>query len=339
MRTRNPFVLAMLGAAAAYVAVSRRQPGTAGRAVSLFVRMGLVVIAIRVTLTALLGVRSPGTTILTLPSLELPEWAAGVSLGGAVTVEQVLFASYQGLQLAVILVCFGAANSVCSSYRLLRSVPPVLHEAGVAVGVAVSLTPQLVVSVTRVRSAHRLRGRPGGLRGMRGVVMPVLEESLERAIAMAASMDVRGYGRSAAVPAARRRLAAGALLVGLVGLVVGSYALLDGTAPAALRVPALAFGGVAVVVGLGVAGGRVRRTSYRRDVWEASEWGVSCCGVLAAACVVALGGGPGAVTPTAPPAWPTVPALALVAAALAAAPAVVAPPVPGTATSGREGGR
>jgi energy-coupling factor transport system permease protein len=331
-RTRNPLLLLLVGAAAAFVASSRRQPGAAGTAVGVFVRVGLVVIAIRVVLTALLGARIPGTTILTLPSVDLPEWAAGVTLGGAVTWEQLLAAVYGGLQLAVVLVCFGAANAVASAYRLLRSVPPVLHEAGVAVGVAVSLTPQLVVSVGRVRAARRLRGRPGGLRGVTGTIIPVLEESLERAVHMAASMDVRGYGRTAAVAAGRRRLAAGALLVGLVGLLVGAYAVLDGTAPAVLRLPALAVGTVAVVAGLGLAGRRVRRTTHRPDHWGLSEWAVAGCGVATAACVLAIGAGPALTTPTAPPTWPTVPLLGLAAGLLAAAPGLLAPPVPGAAS-------
>ena len=104
-----------------------------------------------------------------------------------------------------------------------------------AVAVAVTLAPQLVVSVGRVRAARRLRGRPGGLRGVRGTVMPVLEEALERSVRLAASMDVRGYGRTEVVTPAAPHRPRGALLVGLAGLVVGSFALLDGSAPAVLR--------------------------------------------------------------------------------------------------------
>ena len=59
-RTPNPVVLALLGAAVLNVAVARRQPGPAGRAVGVFVRLGLVVIAIRVPLTVLVGARVAG---------------------------------------------------------------------------------------------------------------------------------------------------------------------------------------------------------------------------------------------------------------------------------------
>ena len=328
-RTTNPVILGLLAAAVLNVAVARRQPGPAGHAIGVFVRVGVVVIAIRVALTVLIGVRAQGSLIFTLPAVDLPDWAAGVSLGGPVTWEQVLGAVYAGLQLAVILGCFGAVNAVASAYRLLRSLPPVLHEAGVAVAVAVTLAPQLVVSVGRVRSARRLRGRPGGWRGVRGTVMPVLEDALVRSVRLAASMDVRGYGRTAAVSAGARRTATATLLVGLAGLVVGSFAVLDGTAPAVLRLPMVAFGATACVVGLTLAGRRIHRTVHRPDPWGLPEWGVSLCGLATAACMGLADQGEVLAPPTRPLVWPTVTLLALVPPVLAVLPAWISPPLPG----------
>src|SRR5205085_5619596 len=123
------------------------------------------------------------------------DWAAGVTLGGPVTLESLAAGFVEGLQLAVLLACVGAANSLASPYRLLRSMPAVLYELGVAVTVALSFAPQAVVSVQVVREARRLRGRPSsGLRGMRGLAVPVLETALERSLVLAASMDRRGFG-------------------------------------------------------------------------------------------------------------------------------------------------
>ena len=325
--TRNPVLLLLLGGAVANVAVARRQPGPAGRAVGVFVRLGLVVIAVRVALTVLIGARVPGTTLFTLPSADLPDWAAGVSIGGPVTAEQVVAAVYGGLQLAVILGCFGAVNAVSSAYRLLRALPPVLHEAGVAVAVAVSLAPELVVSVGRVRAARRLRGRPGGIKGVRGTVMPVLEEALERSLHLAASMDVRGYGRRDAVPDATRRLATATLLAGMTGLVIGSFAVLDGSAPAVLRLPLVAAGAASCVVGLSVAGRRIRRTVYRPDPWRVPEFLVSGCGIGTALSVSLVG--TTVLTPsTQPLVWPAVTLVAALPVLFAVAPTWLSPPLP-----------
>ena len=124
-------------------------------------------------------------------------------LGGDVTLEGLLGAVYAGLQLATMLACVGAANALANPRRLLRAVPGALYEVGVAVVVALSFSPQLVEGVGRVRAARRLRGRPHtGLRGLRGVAMPVLEGALERSVDLAAAMDSRGFGRGAGRPPA-----------------------------------------------------------------------------------------------------------------------------------------
>ena len=122
------------------------------------------------------------TVLFELPSVRLPEWAAGFRLGGAVSAEGALAAAYDGLRLGTLLVCVGAANALASPRRLLRSVPAALYEVSVAVVVALSVAPQLVSSVARIRRARALRGDAG--RGpanlMRTVVVPVLHDRAYR---------------------------------------------------------------------------------------------------------------------------------------------------------------
>jgi energy-coupling factor transport system permease protein len=183
-----------------------------------------------------------------------------------------------------------------------------------------------------------LRGRPTGLRGVRGTVMPVLEDALERSVRLAASMDVRGYGRTEAVPARTRRLASMMLLVGLAGLVVGSFAVLDGSAPFVLRLPMVAIGAAACVAGLALSGRRISRTVYRPDPWALPEWTVSACGVAAAATMGLADSGSVLDPPTRPLQWPTVTVLAMLPALFVVLPAWVSPPVPGIGPVGRRTG-
>ena len=162
-------------------------------------------IVIRVVLQIVFGNRLPGHVIVTLPQVPLPSWAQGVSIGGPVTVEAVLGAAVEGMRLAVILVCFGAANSLANPYRLLRCLPAVLYEAGVAVTVSLAFVPEVVIALAAVRDARRLRGRPvRGVAGLRGMAVPVLESALDRSLQLASSMDARGYGRRVGHPAQGR---------------------------------------------------------------------------------------------------------------------------------------
>jgi energy-coupling factor transport system permease protein len=199
---------------------------------------------------------------------------------GPVTRESLLAGLYDGLRLGTIVICVGAANALANPKRLLRSVPAALHEIGTALVVAVTVLPQLVESARRVRSAQALRAGDTRRAGrLRRYLVPVLEDALERSLRLAAGMDTRGYGRSAGAPRAERRLTGALMLAGLCGIAVGTYAVLDHTAPRLLATPMLVLGVVAAVAGLTLAGRRVGRTRYRPDPWRWPEAAVMVSGV------------------------------------------------------------
>jgi len=328
-RVTNPVLLAAILAVCAWVVASRRPESTWARSFGTLLRLGLVVVVIRVLVQVLFGLRTPGRTLFTLPSLTLPHWMAGVSVGGPVTADAVVGSACQGLRLAAILGCVGAANALVSPFRLLRCVPAALYEVAVAVTVAVSFTPQVVTALGQVRDARRLRGRPvSGVAGFRGLALPVLEGALERSLALAASMDSRGFGRRTLSPR-RQRAASAATLVGLLGLAVGVYGVLDYGAPFVLGLPALAVGSVLVVVGV-FASSLGERSRYRPDRFAGSEWAVVVVAGLALAAVVVAGRhSPAALAmPVYPLALPAVSPLALGGLLLAALPSVLAPPAP-----------
>ena len=339
-RTTNPLLLALVVAVAGWV-VSRRRPDAPwSRSYAVFLRLGLVVIAIRVLFTAVLGAGIGEHVLVTLPEVPLPDWMAGVSLGGPVTAEELLLAAYQGLVLATMLACIGAANSLASPARLLASVPAALYEVGVAVVVAMTFAPQLVGDVARVRTARRLRGRPDtGARAFLGSVMPVLEGALERAVDLAAAMDSRGYGRTGPVPRGVRRTGSALLLLGVVGVCLGVYALLDGGTPGAVGLPLLGLGLLAGLVGMRLAGRRAVRTRYRPDPWALPEWLVALSGAVPAVTLVVVSAVDPAVLVggTAPLAWPGLPLVPAAAVAVAALAGLVAPPPPGIAVGAGRG--
>ncbi|MFE0190595.1 energy-coupling factor transporter transmembrane component T [Streptomyces sp. NPDC058989] len=327
-RTTNPLLLGLLVGVAGYVVAARRTDAPWARSYGAFVKLGLVVIAIRLAFAFVLGSPIPGThTLVTLPEVPLPDWAKGVRIGGRVTAEGMVFALYDGLKLATLLICVGAANALANPSRLLKSLPGALYEAGVAVVVAMTFAPNLVADVQRLRAARRLRGRPDrGFKALLQVGVPVLEGALERSVALAAAMDARGYGRSAQVPRAVRHLTSALTLGGLLGICAGTYGLLGGTG-AGYGLPLLLAGLAAALAGLWLGGRRSLRTRYRPERWGPRAWLVAGSGIAVAALMIwANAYAPAALHPPAvpltPPVLPLWPAASVLLGLL---PAVVAP--------------
>jgi energy-coupling factor transport system permease protein len=332
MHTSNPLLLLEIAAVAGVVVAARRGQAPWGTAYGLLLKLGAVTVVVTMVLQLLIGVRTPGHVLLRLPSVPLPSWLNGLSLGGPITGEALLNAFTAGLRLAVLVACFGAANALAHPARLVRILPAALYEVGVAIVVAMTFVPQLAESLVRVRAAQRLRGRPvTGVRGLRGLAVPVLEEALERAIGLAASMDSRGYGRRADRSPLARRVSAAALLLGLGGALAGTYQVIGGARDHGVGVALLVAGPVVALLGGLLAGRRGTRSRYRPDPWSWPESLVVGCGIVALlAFQFAAAGSPAAGVAFAWPKLEIVPFLATLAAALPAAltPAVAAKPQP-----------
>jgi energy-coupling factor transport system permease protein len=332
-RTTNPLLLALVLAVAGTVVAARRTEAPWARAFKFYLLLGIAVIAIRVLFRVVFGGGdSTGEHVLfTLPAIPLPGFMSGVRLGGPVSAENVLAASYDGFRLATLLCCIGAANTLANPKRALRVLPAALYELGVAITVAVTVAPQLVESAQRVRRARKLRGDTSrGRRAIRGIAMPVLHDTLERSFQLAAAMDSRGYGRVGTVPPRVRRVTTALLLGGLLGLCTGLYGLLDTTTPRVLGAPMLGAGIALAAAGLALGGRRAHRTRYRPDRWAFAEWATSLSGIAAAVAMIIAGShNAGALNPSIfPPAWPTLPLLPAAAILIAALPAVLTPAPP-----------
>lgn len=336
-RTTNPLLLALVLVVVAQVVAARRGEAPWARGFRAYLMLGLMIVGIRVVYRVLLG-GSFGTHLLvTLPQLSPPA-ASGIHIGGAVTLEGVLAAVFDGLRLATLLVCVGAANVLADPKRLLKSVPAALHEVGVAVTVSLTLAPQLIESAQRVRRARRLRGEPGRRRALvRTVLVPTITDALDRSLLLAAAMDGRGYGRTSAVPRGQRAVAGGLLLAGLLGACCGTYGLLDGTAPRLLGLPMMVAGVASAAAGLVVSGRRVERTRYRPEPWRSPEWSVAAIGLVVAGILVTTSRvDPTALNPSLQPlSWPDLPILPAVGIVLGVIPAWLAPPVRNPPTRSR----
>ncbi|MFT4218157.1 MAG: energy-coupling factor transporter transmembrane component T [Micropruina sp.] len=284
--TTNPLLLVLIALAVVIVVMIRRTAAPWARSVRAYLLLALFVIAMRVFFQILIGGSGGETVFFTLPEIPLPEWAAGIRLGGAVTAEGLVYTLYSALRLAVMLLGIGAANALANPRQALKSVPAALYEASVAVVIALTVAPQLIESAQRVRRARRLRGDPvRGIRALGRIALPVLADAIERSMALAAGMEARGFGRT------RERPVAGALPLMIVSSTIallGAFLLLS-TAYWEVATATLGLGIVGTGLGLRLAGRALRVTSYRPHPWSWRSTGVALSGVLAAAIVFTLG--------------------------------------------------
>ena len=194
LATNNAWVAGLAIAVAAISVLKFAEKAPWSKSFWFSLKLGAFILVIRTFVGVLIGVPIPGTALFSVPILPLPNWIAGIRIGGVVTQERLLSSIHEGLIIITVIAMFGAAVSLTSPHKLLRITPVVIYEFGVATVIATSALPQLVLSAARIRRARALRGdeKPS----WRSIAIPLLEDSLSRSLELAAAMDSRGYGIS-----------------------------------------------------------------------------------------------------------------------------------------------
>lgn len=190
----NASVALVTLSAVALLVYLRRDGSPWNRSFDLSLRIGATILLIRTCVGMLIGVPIPGTTLFTLPQIHLPSWIPGIRIGGAVTLERLSSSLHEGVIIATLIALFGAATSLTSPHKLLRVTPSFIYEIGITLVIATSIFPQLATSTRRIRTAQKLRGLEKI--SIKTIALPLLEESLNRSLQLAAAMDARGYGMS-----------------------------------------------------------------------------------------------------------------------------------------------
>lgn len=326
--TDNPLVLIVMFATVVFVVVQRRTDAPWARSLGFYLIMAGFVIVVRLIFQILIGGLRDGTVLFTLPELHLPSWAAGIRVGGPVTVEGLLYTAFDAGRLAALIMCIGAANSLANPKQVLRSVPAAFHQIATALVVAITVAPQLIESVWRVRRARRLRGGiTKGIRGVVSIIVPVLEDAIDRSLALAAGMEARGFGRTRT--GAGLGVADAAALIGsLMLLIFGIFALLGlPTETLPWTIPLLLAGLALGVIGIIRSGRYLSVTRYRPATWRGLDTAVACCGLAAAISMIWLASAdPAMTTSLYPMRWPQFTPVMLLPVLAAILPGIITPP-------------
>jgi energy-coupling factor transport system permease protein len=206
---------------------------------------------------------------LKLPTISLSLGGQELHFLGAVSWLNLNAAFTDGLRLCAIIMGFGLANSIANPRKLLRSTPSALYEVATAAAVAINLAPQFAVSLKRISKARQLRGQAKGFKSFTGIVVPLLEDTVQRSLDLAASMDARGFGRRGKQSAFLANTSRFTSMVGLVAMAIAVYLLLASDSPIWMAALLVLASMIAFVITIRIAGNQSTRS---RLVLETRTW-------------------------------------------------------------------
>lgn len=280
-RAGNLWLLGIIILASMIVTFSRRTNDPWAYALAIGIKIACAALFLRMLIALIFGVPGEGKVLFTIPRIRLPEWLAGIILGGNVTVERLRFVFLESLTIFALVVTVAAASSLANPKQTLRALPGILHEAGVALIIATTLIPHFAMSVRRIRQARKLRGDTERF-GFKKTLVPLFEEALERALILAESMEARGYGHKP-----RRNLSTLPTIFLLAGLAFLLYSIISLVIGNSYQF-SLIFSGALITVGLYLGNRNNSRTKYRPIPWRANETFV----IVMTSGAIALAGAP-----------------------------------------------
>jgi energy-coupling factor transport system permease protein len=123
-----------------------------------------------------------------------------------VTLEAVAYGGVLGLRALVLVACFGLATAAVDPDEVLRAVRRVSFHAALTATLATRMVPVLARDSRRLAEGQRCRPdfREGRVAARAGVVRAVAAGALDRALDVAATLELRGYGSRRRAPRTSR---------------------------------------------------------------------------------------------------------------------------------------
>ena len=214
LRRATPLHSARAGAAAAYCmafalvpAIYQHPPTLLAAGAGIFLAASLAGVSAQVRRATLIGLPIAIVIALVNPLVSQNGGTVIFRIGELfghrfdVTLEAVVFGLVAGLRVLVLIAAFGLFNAVVDPDELLRAVRRFSYRSALTASLATRLVPVLVRDATRMNDAARCRARPAP---RHRVARAAIASALDRAVDVAAALELRGYG-SATRPARFKR--------------------------------------------------------------------------------------------------------------------------------------
>ncbi len=128
-----------------------------------------------------------GATVL----LRLGEWPLFGQVN--VTAEAIADGAIFGLRAVVVMIAFAVYSACVDPDRVLRGLRPVAGRSALTAALISRLVPVAAADASRLRDAGHLRGPAAAPVGRAALVWRLMAGSLDRAVDVAATLELRGY--------------------------------------------------------------------------------------------------------------------------------------------------
>lgn len=184
----SPLVLAAAAVAVALVALAAGAPGALRLSLRWGLPAALLITAINPVVTSrglTVLVRGPEAPVLGALDITLEALAAGAVLG---------------LRVLVVMMVFCVYSSCVDPDRVLRMLRPLARRSALTATLIARMVPVAAADAARLREAAALRGPGAAAVGRTAMVRRLVAGSLDRAVDVAATLELRGYGGEAGRP-------------------------------------------------------------------------------------------------------------------------------------------
>lgn len=157
----------------------------AGRAVGASLRLALPLLIFMVLVNALVSHR--GDTVL------VRGWELPVLGNTDITVESLAAGGVIGLRVVAVVLVFAVYSACVDPDRILRALRPVARRSALTAGLVTRMVPLAAADGARLKEAASLRGPAAEPVGRAALARRLVEGSLDRAVDVAATLELRGH--------------------------------------------------------------------------------------------------------------------------------------------------
>jgi energy-coupling factor transport system permease protein len=187
----SPLVLIAAGVATALVGYA----AGAGRAVRASLRLALPLLLFMVLINVLVSHR--GDTVL------VRGWEMPVLGNTDITLESLAAGAMIGLRVVAVVLVFAVYSACVDPDGVLRALRPIARRSAMTAGLVTRMVPLAAADAGRLKEAAALRGPGAEPVGRAALARRLVEGSLDRAVDVAATLELRGHSLGVR-PVARR---------------------------------------------------------------------------------------------------------------------------------------